>query len=330
MPNFRPANLTASDWFALAPLLEQTAVRIGRLDGRVINSLSRYVWHQRAVVLGYAQALQLQGVATDAKQLFQDENRPETILKRGEKRAGKASTFRTWRALIRRDRGAEWFDLHDLKRPSVQANTLLLLIIGYYDMAEKDSLLAALSWPFMLRRAGITKTCLGCLVTGTRATGSQSKLQITRMLERLGNQAGEGERMLDQLEATHHQFAAALAGVRKPQGLIRLASILMAEPVVRPAVIAQRLNLSLSATGRLLEQARQLGLVDEITDNRTWRRYVAKDIAIEIDVAPAIGRPRKPAMPELEKADYRGIYLELAKSLADVDRLLGLENDDIT
>jgi hypothetical protein len=75
----------------------------------------------------------------------------------------------------------------------------------------------------------------------------------------------------------------------------------------------------------LLQKAQQLGLVRELNDRLTWRCYVARDIATELDLEPRLrGRPQKRATAPEPKADYQPMYDALAASLADIDKLIGL------
>jgi hypothetical protein len=304
--------------------IEAVCVAIGEINGRYINSLCKKPWLYRVAWSGYAQALQLTGVETDSDDIFRQSLEPN-LMGKGPK---VGFEYQQWWSALRDRQTTNWWDKASVGRPELTAtgSRLQQLLLWYAKAGMTDQLKACLSWPFALVRFKLSAVPLPCLVTGHAFPAPLTPYKALIMLKRLHRQAHEGLRLLDQLEAAHSAFASRLVTVRKPKQLIRLSALSMAMPVLEPVLVARRFDLSLAAAGRLLRHAEELNLVVEVTGRGTWKRYVAIDIARELDIRPrSAGRPPKPAMSiltEAGQAAFAPLYNQLADALNDIDDIL--------
>lgn len=309
--------------------IESVCFIIGEVNGRYINSLCKKSWLYRAAWSGFAQALQLTGVETDSEDIFRQSLEPTLIGKRA--KAG--SNYQQWWSAMRDRKTVSWWDDGSIVRPemTITGSRWQQLFRWYLEAGVQDQLRACLSWPFALVRLKLSTIPLPCLVTGHAFPAPLTPYKALIMLKRLHRQAEEGLRLLDQLEAAQRAFASRLVSVRKPKQLIRLSALLMAMPVLEPVIVARRFSLSLAAAGRLLRHAEELNLVAEVTGRGTWKRYVAIDIARELDIRPrTAGRPPKPVMSiqaGTSQSIFAPLYNQLADALNDIDDIL-LKDDN--
>jgi len=158
-----------------------------------------------------------------------------------------------------------------------------------------------LAFPVILRRIGITKAPLPCLVAGD--AGQRFALDprpalLKRLLKQLSRLASDGLTRLERLEQVSRHGAAAICGERRPGMLAELGRIALARPYLAPRSLAPELGLSISGAGKLLTRAARLGLLVETSGRSTWRSYVTPDVALALGlVPPERGRPRLPPPP---------------------------------
>ena len=82
--------------------------------------------------------------------------------------------------------------------------------------------------------------------------------------------------------------------------------------------------MSIAGASKLLDRAAAAGLLIEITQRRSWRQFLAPDLAVEFGYArPKRGRPAKepPALPV--NRDLAVVFDAFDQEMERIDRLLG-------
>lgn len=83
--------------------------------------------------------------------------------------------------------------------------------------------------------------------------------------------------------------------------------------------------MSIAGASKLLDRAAAAGLLIEITQRRSWRQFLAPDLAVEFGYArPKRGRPAKepPALPV--NRDLAVVFDAFDQEMERIDRLLGV------
>lgn len=334
-----PLPFSALPWTpALASALADASAALARLDARVCASSLAPGWKLRASWTGYATALHLQhspieeidiiaercGLRLPARPVPRTEDEPFTA-------------YEPWLAALNEPEGRHWSDglpltfdapagWHDAPA-LIRALTLLDL------SARADRSTAPwLAFPLILRRTGLTRTALPCMVAGDAAQRSLRDARpvlLKRMLKQVSRAAQDGLERLDRLEAATHRAAAAIAVEHRPGKLTDLARIALTRPCLAARSLAPALGLTISGAGKLLERASQLGLMAEISGRESWRTYVTPDIAITLGIRPAErGRPPLVHKASPEVGDIlRSFDSEMAQIEARLQRL-GIGSED--
>lgn len=302
-----------------AGLIEDIGLTIGALHASISGGFVARAWRNRALWMGYARALQLQGVEIDEIDVISwatgvqipGRNANTTLTDPFEHFSG-------WRSAIA-DRGdRHWRE--DLPfTPTTgdafaRAPRLLraIEIMGQYARAD-NGIDAWLALPILLTRLHVTPLPLPCLVGGDkamRAGRNDCERLGDAILRDLRARAADGLAIARGLEADRARWIRALSEERRP-GLLRALAILwLGQSVFRPEQLAQRLGITRSGAGKLLDRAAEHGLLQEVSGRRSWRVYLAPDMARRLGFAPPLrGRPPKP--PALPKDDV-GIGATLA------------------
>ena len=312
-----------------AGLIEDIGLTTGALNAIISRGFVARAWRNRAQWMGYARALQLQGVEIDEIDVISWATGVEipgrqanaTLIDPFEHYAG-------WRSAIADRAERHWRE--DLPFTPItgdafaRAPRLLraIEIVGQYARADKgiDPWLAL---PILLSRLHVTPLPLPCLVGGDkamRAARYDGERLGSAILRDLRARSIDGLAIARGLEADRRRWIRALSTERRP-GLLRALAILwLGQSVFRPEQLAQRLGITRSGAGKLLERAAEHGLLQEVSGRRSWRVYLAPDMARRLGFAPPLrGRPRK--APTLPKEDL-GIGATLASFDAEMATLV--------
>ncbi|WP_340318224.1 sugar-binding transcriptional regulator [Rhizorhabdus argentea] len=305
----------------MARLLERIALAIGRLNGTVSRGFLHEIWRERASWIGYARALQLQGVELDEIDVISWATATQIPGRaRFDTLVDPFAAFGAWTAMLAERDQRHWReDLpFTLQIPIGFSDAPLILraiaILGQHAQATGD-ISAWLSMPLLLARLGLTKTPLPCLVAGDKAmrlAPRDATPIVRRVLRDLASQAEDGLATAIELDAERRRWIKLLGEARKPGALRAVAAMGLREPILRPQQVARTLGLSRSGAGKLLDRAAERGLLVEISGRLSWRVYMAPGLARRLRlVAPRPGRPATP--PALPARD------ELGASLAAFD-----------
>lgn len=82
--------------------------------------------------------------------------------------------------------------------------------------------------------------------------------------------------------------------------------------------------MSIAGASKLLDRAAAAGLLIEITQRRSWRQFLAPDLAVEFGYArPKRGRPAKepPPLPAASR-DLAEVFDAFDQEMERIDRLL--------
>ena len=296
MPEAPPLRLT----LGVVPQLEEAAILIARLDGRISASPVARAWRLRAAWSGYARAMRLQGAEIDDIDVFSwacavplpDRPRRPSHLDEYE-------GFAPWWQALEDGTASGWRDALPFT-PAIARDMPLLL--RALDVTRQHALRdgGAAPWlalPAALRGLGLSDAVLPCLAGGAKAFRFRAVLPeetLRATLRALAGAARDGLGLLDGLEADHRRAARAVLAERRPGALVPLAALAFAHPLLSPTTVADRLGLTLSGAGKLLERAAGLGLLHEISGRATWKAYCAPDLAIVFGLRAAPrGRPMR-------------------------------------
>lgn len=334
-----PLPLTAIAWTpALADSLAEASAALARLDARVSASPLRPAWLLRASWAGYAAALALQQSPVEEIDIIAERcglRLPGRALVRTEDEPFAA--YESWAALLTEPDGRHWADglpfTFDPPAGWREAPALIRALHLLDAAARADRTVAPwLAFPMTLRRIGLTRTALPCMVPGDAAQRfamDPRPVLLRRLLRTVRKQAEDGLERLDRLEATARRTARAIAAEHRPGKLADLGRIALARPCLAARSLAPLTGLTVSGAGKLLERATALGLLAEVSGRGSWRTYVAPDIAISLGLRSAErGRPPSVSTPAPE---VEAILQSFDSEMADIEdrlRKLGIAVED--
>lgn len=183
-----------------------------------------------------------------------------------------------------------------------------------------------LAFPVIVRRMGLTRTALPCVVPGDaaqRTLRDPRPAMLKRLLKQVTRASEDGLERLDRLENATRRAAVAIAGEHRPGKLTELARLALTRPCLAARSLAPLLGITISGAGKLLERATTLGLMVEISGRESWRTYVTPDLATTLGLRPAErGRPPLLANPPREvDLILRSFDAEMAEIEARLARL---------
>ena len=150
---------------------------------------------------------------------------------------------------------------------------------------------------------------------------AQDWLAVMRAVERA---AADSLERLDLLEKLYRDAQRALAREYRPGALPALLALTHHRPLLSPQSVATTLGLSVAGASKLLERAAATRLLVEVTTRRSWRIFLARDLASDFGfIARARGRPPKepPSLPA--DRDLARVFDAFDEQMAEIDRLLG-------
>lgn len=285
----------------------------------------------RASWAGYAHALALQHSPLEEIDIIAERcglRLPARPLPRTEDEPFAA--FDSWTTTLNESEGRHWAE--DLPFTFAapagwqEAPALVRALTLLDESARADRTSAPwLAFPALLRRIGLTRTALPCLIVGDasqRPARDPRPVLLKRLLKQLTRRAEAGLERLDALEATTRRAAIAIAAEHRPGKLLDLARISLTRPCLAARSAAPLLGITISGAGKLLERATMLGIMAEISGRGSWRTYVTPDIAIALGLrARDRGRPPSAALPR-EVVDILSTFeSEMAEIDARLERL---------
>ncbi|RZJ96310.1 MAG: hypothetical protein EOO76_19595 [Novosphingobium sp.] len=305
---------------------------IARLDARICVSPVRSSWVRRAQWSGYARALALQQVEVDEIDVFSwgcglklpRRALPTTHL-------DNYADFGAWQAALSEIDPLAWRDALPLAigEPAGAADhpVLIRALDRVRQHARVDgSPIPWLGLPFALRDLKLASAPLPCLTGGVKAFRLKKTpqdadwLAAIRDLERMAN---AGLARLDALERFYRDAQRAIAAEYRPGALPALLALIQHRPLVSPQSVATDLGLSLAGASKLLERARAGELLVEITERKTWRLFLAPDLAAEFGfVAPKRGRPAKEAAALPRDRELAAVFDAFDDEMAKINILL--------
>lgn len=322
-PAYSPRMVTA--------IAEATAA-IARLDARFCVSPVAKAWTRRAMWSGYARALQLQQAEIDEIDVFS--------WGCGLKVPGRAlrtthldvyEDFAPWEAALADSDPLAWRDGLPLAigEPAEAANHPPL--VRALDSVRQHARAAGtivpwLALPFALRDRKMTASPLPCLAGGVKAFRLKKTPQDDdwlAALRALGASAAAGLDRLHALERFYRDAQRAISAEYRPGALPALLALTQHRPLLSPQAVADQLDLSVAGASKLLERAKEAGLLIEITERRTWRLFLAPDLAADFGyVKPKLGRPSKEPPPLPRDKDLSAAFDAFDSEMAEIDRLL--------
>lgn len=322
-PTYTPQIVTA---------LASCTEAIGRLDARISVSSVASAWEMRAAWSGYANALQLQGVEIDEIDVFswgcglKIPGRPVRATNLDE-----FGGFANWRSALASNDPLEWCDRlpSAIAEPSCAAEhpPLVRALDRVRQFSRVDGTIAPwLGLPFALRDQKLCDRPLPCLAGGAKALRLKRQPQVADWLaifRALTRAAIDGLERLTFLERLYRDAQRAILRERRPGALPSLTALTMHRPIVSPQVVAQTLDLSVAGASKLLERTAASGLLVEITRRKTWRIFLAADLAVLFGYASAKrGRPKSEPPPLPPSRELADVFDAFDEEMADIDRLL--------
>lgn len=310
--------------------LEDAVRLVARLDGRISGSFMRQPWMLRAAWSGYAEALRLQGAEIDYIDIFSwGCGVPLPHRPRRTSHLDDMADFAGWVARISQRQPGAWRDalpFAPAPAPDLPLVLRALDVMRHYARIERG----AAPWlllPVALRQLGASETVLPCLVAGAKSFRARPALapeSLRSALRGLATAARRGIALLDGLERDDRHAARALLAERRAGSLTPLVALTRVRPMLSPALVAERLALSLSGAGKLLDRAASLGLVREISGRATWKTYLTPDLATLFSYAPAPrGRPPIAPAPMPDDAGMAALLAAFDRDMAQFDARFG-------
>lgn len=305
---------------------------IARLDARIIASPVAKPWTMRAAWSGYAAALRLQSAEVEEIDVFS--------WGCGLQIPGRArlpshldlfGRFTEWCAALSDPDPLGWRDALPtaIGEPGEARDHPLLVraLDGIRKLARIDpSIMAWLGLPFALRDWGVTAAPLPCLASGLKAfrlkrtPNEDDWLAAIRGIERA---ARDGLDRLHRLERLYRDAQRAIAAEFRAGALPALLALSMNRPLLSPQSVATSLKLSVAGASKLLERAATASLLVEITQRRSWRQFLAADLAAEFGYTNANrGRPTREPPPLPANRDLAEVFDQFDQELADIGALL--------
>jgi hypothetical protein len=314
---------------ATAICCEDAVVAIGELGGRVSASPVRSAWQRRAAWSGYARALQLQGAEIDEVDLFSWgcglslPGRARRITLTDEYDA-----FAGWWERMQGGHDGAWKDGLPFT-PHIPAG--IPRILQAFDLQRQYAQRSAdvapwLALPVFVHRLGLSPLPLPCLVAGAKAyrhPGPIPPETVRAVLRALAAAARRGLDGLDRMETGHRAAVRAVRSEYRPGKLPDLLALSLSVAMLSPARVAADLDLSIAGAGKLLDRAASLGLVVEVSGRRSWKTYLAPDLAIALGLrAPPQGRPRKVPDPAVDDHALSTALDDFDRRMAEIDARL--------
>lgn len=305
---------------------------ISRLDARFSVSSVASAWSRRAAWSGYARALQLQSAEIDEIDVFswgcglQIPGRPlrSTTLDQFDR-------FEEWTTALGSLDSLAWRDSLPMAISAPPAAAEHPAIVRALDQVRQHAQIDATPLPwlglaFAMRDVGIAASPLPCLAGGAKAFRLKRRpddndwLAVLRGLEAA---ARLGLERLHELERFHRDAQRAIVEQFRPGALPRLLALSAHQPLLSPQSVSTRLSLSVAGASKLLERAVAANLLIEITQRRSWRLFLPRDLAIEFGYAKASrGRPRAEAPSPPPSRDLVVAFDAFDAEMAAIDRLL--------
>lgn len=180
--------------------------------------------------------------------------------------------------------------------------------------------------PEALHRAGLTMRPLPCLVPlrpAMRFATNRPADTARMMLEELAAQAEAGLALLDRLEACARAWRRRVAHVTSRSRLDQALALFLILPALTRMQVASALGVTPPGAGLMLKQLVDCDILRRETLSERLRFYVAEESLADFKLQPRQGRHRRP--PEEEDVRDSGVLDDLAKAMADLDRLLGAD-----
>lgn len=306
---------------------------IGRLDARFSVSSVSKPWAIRAAWTGYAKALQLQSAEVDEIDVFswgcglKVPGRPPLAS-----HLDLFDRFAEWHTALVDTNALAWRDALPtaLGEPSEARDhpPLVRALDAIRQLARIDhSILAWLSAPFALRDRGLTVSPLPCLASGAktfRLKRRPSEDDWLAALREIDRAARDGLVRLHDLERVYRNAQRAIVSEYRPGALPRLLALSCFQPLLGPQTVADRLGLSVAGASKLLERAANIGLLVEIVERRSWRLFLAADLAVAFGfIQPKRGRPRAEPPPLPGDRAIAQVFDDFDHQMAEIDLLLG-------
>lgn len=193
--------------------------------------------------------------------------------------------------------------------------------------ARSGSIEPWLALPRFLYLLGVTATPLPCLVAGAKAFRIRAPIPedtVRATLRAIAGAAKTGIDSLETMEASHRAALRTILSEYRPGKLQQLLALSLSVALLSPKGVADQLGLSVAGAGKLLDRAADLGVLVEITGRRTWKAYVAPDLAVALGLRKAaVGRPRKEAPPPASSSALAGALDAFDRDMADIEARFG-------
>ena len=305
---------------------------ISRLDARICVSSAASAWARRAAWSGYARALHLQAAEIDEIDVFSwgcGIHIPERP-----RRATNVDVFDgfpAWAQALREPDRLAWRDKLPVAVTEPHFVTEHPALVRALERVRQHARIDATIEPwlglaFALRDYDLTTTPLPCLAGGAKA------LRLKRMpadhdwqaaVRSVEAAAIAGLDRLDRLERLCRDAQRKIMAEYRPGMLPALAALSCHHPVLSPQSVAGALGLTLAGASKLLARAASAKLLVEITRRRSWRIFVAADLAVDFGfVAPKRGRPPKEPPPLPPRRDLAEAFVAFDQGMEPIDALL--------
>lgn len=183
-----------------------------------------------------------------------------------------------------------------------------------------------LGLPFALRDLGLSGAPLPCLAGGVKAfrlKRAPDDADWLAAIKALTAAAATGLERLAALEQLYEEARRAILAEYRPGALPRLMALSHHQPLLSPQSVATHIGLTLAGASRLLERAAATGLLVEITQRRSWRLFLTRDLAVAVGFAAARrGRPRKPPPPLPPTRDLAETFAAFDDEMVRIEKLL--------
>lgn len=308
------------------------ASAISRLDARILVSSVAPAWRRRAAWAGYAHALRLQSIEIDEIDVFswgcglRIPGRPSLSST-----IDPFEDFVPWQTALNDPDPFVWRDARPITSSEPAGTSDHPVLVRALEQLRRDcrldrSIIPWLGLPIALRDAAACATPLPCLAGGVkgfrlRKTADQSDwLGVLNTLEAA---ARTGLERLHDLERVYRDAQRAIVAEYRPGALPRLVALTCFQPLLGPQAVANRLGLSVAGASKLLERAASIGLLVEIVERRSWRLFLAADLAVAFGFAqPKRGRPRTEPPPLPADRAIAQVFDDFDRQMEEIDALL--------
>lgn len=313
----------------LAVALEAAVARISELSGRISASSVAIPWRRRAAFAGYARGLQLQGVEIDDVDVFSwacgislpGRPRRTTVI-------DEFGALAPWLRQLQTLERSAWKDALPFP-PSTRSELpriLQALELQRQYALRSGSIDAWLSLPTIIYGLGLSRSPLPCLVAGSKAFRLIPQVPtetVRATLKAIETSSKQGLAALDTMETAYRASIRAIRAEFRPGKLTALLALSLSVTVLSPASVATALDLSVAGAGKLLDRAAALELLVEISGRRSWKTFVAPDLAIRLGIRRAtLGRPRKEPPPLSHDRELAGTLEDFDREMAEIDARL--------